>query len=87
MAEELLTVEEVARLAKLSPKTVCREIGRGNLRAYKLAGRWRIRTHDCEAWIDQGAYEPDRIEARRHLPASSSCGSLAALRRIESEAA
>jgi excisionase family DNA binding protein len=87
MAEELLTVDEVARLSKLSSKTVWREIGRGNLRAHKLSGRWRIRTEDCQAWIDRGVYAPDRVDARPHVPAASSCGSLAALRRIESEAA
>lgn len=82
-----MTVEEVSRHAKLSPKTVCREIGRGNLRAYKLSGRWRIRVEDCEAWIDKAAYAPDRIDVSRHVPAAPSRGSLAALRQIEAEAA
>jgi len=83
----MLTVDEVAQLSKLSSKTVWREIGRGNLRAHKLSGRWRIRTEDCKAWIDRAAYAPDRVEARPHVPATPSCGSLAALRRIEGEAA
>lgn len=83
----MMTVEEVARHAKLSPKTVCREIGRGNLRAHKLAGRWRIRAEDCEAWIDRAAYAPDRIDRRSRVPATPSRGSLAALRQIEGEAA
>jgi excisionase family DNA binding protein len=87
VAEELLTVEEVARLAKLSAKTVWREIGRGNLRAHKLSGRWRIRTEDCQGWIDRAAYAPGKVDSRPHVPPSPSCGSLAALRRIESEAA
>jgi excisionase family DNA binding protein len=87
VAEELLTVEEVARHAKLSQKTVWREIGRGNLKAYKLSGRWRIRIADCEAWIDRAAYAPEQVDARSHAPATPSRGSLAALRRIEGEAA
>jgi excisionase family DNA binding protein len=83
----MLTVDEVARLSKLSSKTVWREIGRGNLRAHKLSGRWRIRTEDCQAWIDRAAYAPEQVDARSDVPATPSCGSLAALRRIESEAA
>jgi PTS system nitrogen regulatory IIA component len=87
VAEELLTIEEVARFARLSSKTVWREIGRGNLRAHKLSGRWRIRIEDCQAWIDRAAYAPERVDARSHVPATPACGSLAALRGIEDEAA
>jgi len=87
MAERMLVVEEVARLANLSAKTVWREIGRGNLRAHKLAGRWRIHPEDCEAWIERGAYTPDPVVALDSPPVTPSRGSRAALRRIEREAA
>jgi excisionase family DNA binding protein len=83
----MLTVEEVARHAKLAPKTVRREIERGNLRAHKLAGRWRVDPEDCQAWIDRSTYTPERDETRSYVPANPACGSLSALRRIESEAA
>lgn len=48
---EFLSVAEVAALVRLSPKTVIREIGRGNLRAIKVVTQWRIPVAAYRAWI------------------------------------
>ena len=85
---DLLTVPEVAQLARLSEKTVYRAIRCGELRASKLRGLWRIRRDDYEDWLRGAAYVPEtRPVAKSDQAAPSARGSRAALRRIESEAA
>jgi excisionase family DNA binding protein len=42
----------------LHPKTIEREIQRGRLRAFKPAGKIRIRRPDLDAWIESAAIEP-----------------------------
>lgn len=84
---EILTVEEVARRSKLGEKAVRNAIRRGELRASKLCGRWRIREKDYEAWFDSGRLVV-RPVAVVEVPAPPGLkGSLAALRRIEGETA
>jgi excisionase family DNA binding protein len=39
----------------LHPKTIEREIHRGNLRAFKPAGKIRIRPDDLSAWVASSA--------------------------------
>lgn len=84
---EILTVEEVARRSKLGEKAVRNAIRRGELRASKLCGRWRIRETDYEDWFDSGRLVvlPVTVAAVPTAPAVK--GSLAALRRIDSETA
>lgn len=84
---EVLTVEEVSRRSKLGEKAVRGAIRRGDLRASKLCGRWRVRESDYDDWFERGrcaALTPvvDDVSA-----APAATGSLAALRRIEGEAA
>jgi excisionase family DNA binding protein len=50
-AAALLPVAEVARRCALSTKTIRAAIARGDLRAYKLAGRIRVAPADLAAWI------------------------------------
>jgi len=50
-AAALLPVAEVARRCALSPKTIRAAIARGDLRAYKLAGRIRVAPADLAAWL------------------------------------
>lgn len=42
----------------LNPKTIERAILRGELRAYKPAGKVRIRRTDLDAWIEASIIEP-----------------------------
>lgn len=84
---ELLSVDDVAQIAKLSAKTVRRAIDRGELVAHKVCGRWRIRESDFEAWIERGRFVAAR-ETSPKTPANCDArGSIAALRRIGREAA
>jgi excisionase family DNA binding protein len=84
---EILTVEEVAGRSKLGEKAVRNAIRRGELRASKLCGRWRIRERDYEAWFDSGRLVVAPIVPVEVPAAPAVRGSLAALRRIEGETA
>jgi Helix-turn-helix domain len=86
MANELLTLVEVSERSKLSTKAVRGAIVRGELVARKLCGRWRIRERDFDAWVERGKFLPP-VAASLPEPAIPAQGSLAALRRIEAEAA
>lgn len=85
--DDLLTVRDVARLSKLSEKTVRRSLGSGALRASKLCGRWRIRLSDFEEWVGRSTFVPDARPKFEPVPVPPPQGSRAALREIESEAA
>lgn len=88
MAENLLTLDEVAEYVHLSSKTVWREIQRGNLAARKVCNRWLIREADVEAWLERGSNSARSVVGvDTVVPVPPAAGSLAALRRIESEAA
>jgi excisionase family DNA binding protein len=45
------TPEECAELAQLHPETIVRMCRRGELKATKPAGRWRIYREDFERWL------------------------------------
>ena len=44
----VLTVEEVARLLRVSKQTIRRRIKDGTLKAYKFCGRWFIYAEEVE---------------------------------------
>lgn len=71
----------------MSPKTIRREIERGNIGAHKLGSRWRIPEKDYAAWIERARYIPVEKEPADWIPVVPARGSVAALRRIEGEAA
>lgn len=49
---DLLTVEEVARQLRVSPKTVRAWLGQGRLPGFKLTPKvWRIRRADFQAFV------------------------------------
>ena len=60
---------------------------RGELPAHKMCGRWRIREEDYGQWLERSRYVPSSFVVADMRPAPPACGSLAALRRIEDEAA
>ena len=53
-----LTKEEVAKILKVTPRTVHNYILRGDLKAYRLAGGLRIRPADLEAFRDSLVVQP-----------------------------
>jgi len=48
-----MTVHEVARYLKVDEKTVYRLAQRAELPGFKVAGTWRFKRQDIDAWIEQ----------------------------------
>jgi len=51
MADEILTVVEVAELLKVADKTVYTMALKGEIPALKVRGQWRFQRSDINAWI------------------------------------
>ncbi|MFT4586932.1 MAG: excisionase family DNA binding protein [Candidatus Binatia bacterium] len=51
-ADEILTVDEVARLLKLKPQTVYKWAQEGQIPGTKLGREWRFRKSILDEWID-----------------------------------
>ena len=52
MADEVLTIKEVAALLKLAEKTVYAMAQAGEIPAFKIRGPWRIKRTELDQWID-----------------------------------
>jgi excisionase family DNA binding protein len=52
MADEVLTIKEVAALLKLAEKTVYAMAQAEELPAFKIRGQWRIKRAEFDRWID-----------------------------------
>jgi excisionase family DNA binding protein len=52
MADEVLTIKEVAALLKLAEKTVYTMAQAGEIPAFKIRGQWRIKRAELDRWID-----------------------------------
>ncbi|MFC1630200.1 helix-turn-helix domain-containing protein [Patescibacteria group bacterium] len=50
--DKLLTVEEVAKILRVSVRTVARYIESGKLKASKI-GVWRIKAHDLDLFLEK----------------------------------
>jgi excisionase family DNA binding protein len=55
---EFVTAQEVAEATNLHVAVVRRAIDRGDLRAYKLCSRLRIRRDDYHDWIERNTVAP-----------------------------
>ena len=55
MADEILTIQEIAILLKLADKTVYSMAQAGELPAFKVRGQWRVRRVDFETWMERQA--------------------------------
>jgi len=51
MADEILTVSEVAHLLKVAEKTVYTMAQNAELPCFKVRGQWRFRRQDLDTWI------------------------------------
>ncbi|WGR59222.1 DNA-binding protein [Paracoccus versutus] len=51
--EPAMTVRDVAGYLNVDEKTVYRLAKRGELPGFKVAGAWRFKRADLDAWIDQ----------------------------------
>lgn len=67
MADEILTVAEVAVLLKVAEKTVYTMAQKSELPCFKVRGQWRFRRQDLDSWIAsqvKGPGVPERLEAK-----------------------
>lgn len=67
-SEEIMTVEEVAKLLKLKPQTVYKWAQEGRIPAAKLGKEWRFRRRILDEWIDSQIMESPggkNLQARR----------------------
>lgn len=61
MADEILTLKEVAQYLKLAEKTAYRLAAEGKLPGFKVGGSWRFKREDMERWItEQKANKKER---------------------------
>ena len=51
MADEILTLQEVANYLKLTEKTAYRLAAGSQLPGFKVGGSWRFKRADIEQWI------------------------------------
>lgn len=51
MADEILTVAEVALLLKVAEKTVYTMAQQSEVPCFKVRGQWRFRRQDLDEWI------------------------------------
>jgi len=58
MAEELLTVEEVAGYLKIDRITVYRMLARKKIPAFKVGGQWRFYRKMIDAWLIKNSNIP-----------------------------
>jgi excisionase family DNA binding protein len=53
MADQILTLKEVAAYLKLAEKTAYRLASEGKLPGFKVGGSWRFKSSDLEEWIEK----------------------------------
>ena len=58
MADEILTLPEVAQLLKVADKTVYSLAQKSLLPAFKVGGQWRFKRIDIDTWIEQQKVAP-----------------------------
>lgn len=51
--DQALTVKDVALLLHVDEKTVYRLTQRGDLPGFKVAGAWRFKRADMDAWVER----------------------------------
>lgn len=52
MADDILTIKEVADYLKLTERTLYRLVQEGKLPGFKVGSSWRFKRVDIERWIE-----------------------------------
>ena len=55
IGDRLLTIEEVAQVLRLNPRTVRAYVQRGEIEARIIGGRWRFRRGDLDAFFENAS--------------------------------
>jgi excisionase family DNA binding protein len=72
MKEQYYSVDQVAQLLDIHPKTIQRYIREGKLRATKIGKAWRVSGHDLSLFTEGNANEPFELEGATEVVKSSS---------------
>lgn len=83
MTKKYYTVEQIAALLYMHPKTVQRYIREGRLRAVKIGKSWRVDGHDLSKFVESRAESAD--ETPRAEAVASCVADLHAVDRAEAE--
>jgi excisionase family DNA binding protein len=54
MADEIMTVEELAKYLKTGVATIYKLAQEGKIPATKVGNQWRFRKEKIDEWLDQG---------------------------------
>ncbi|HYH96724.1 methylation-associated defense system helix-turn-helix domain-containing protein MAD1 [Hyalangium sp.] len=71
MADEILTVAEVAVLLKVAEKTVYTMAQKSELPCFKVRGQWRFRRQDLDSWMGsqvKGLAAPEHPATKTKAP-------------------
>ncbi len=64
MQEKFYSVEEIAQMLDMHPKTIARYIREGHIRAQKFGKAWRVSGHDLSVFIE-GSKQTDAAQLDR----------------------
>ncbi|GHO56636.1 helix-turn-helix domain-containing protein [Ktedonobacter robiniae] len=62
MADELLTIDQVASELQLHPDTIRRYIREKRLRATRVGGRLRVRRSELDRFLSEGETSEDNLD-------------------------
>jgi excisionase family DNA binding protein len=71
MADEILTVAELAALLKVAEKTVYTMAQNAELPCFKVRGQWRFRRQDLDSWMAsqvKGPAAPEQPATKTKAP-------------------
>lgn len=71
MSEKYYTVDQIAEILKIHPKTIQRYIREGKLKAVKMGKSWRVSGHDLSVFTETAAPLPQAQSVRDKIKISS----------------
>lgn len=60
MADEILTIREIAELLKINEKTVYKLVAEAKIPGFKVGGSWRFERKEVAAWMKRQVEEQRR---------------------------
>jgi excisionase family DNA binding protein len=69
MNEEILTLQELAELLKLSERTIYNYAQRGVIPGIKIGAAWRFRKGDVDQWLEEQRRITDESTSKRGVKA------------------
>ncbi|MBN2374353.1 helix-turn-helix domain-containing protein [bacterium] len=69
MTQEILTLQELAELLKLSDRTIYNYAQRGLIPGIKIGAAWRFRKDDVEKWLEDKRRITDESTSKKGVKA------------------